>query len=261
MTHGSPDQRPRCGLRAAVAASAIAALFACAMPARAQSSEAASVGNRAQTAYLRDDAAALGRIESSVRAWAKSPDSFKLYAYAFVQFRRLQMARDARQDAQAMAAGQACVAALDAALEASARFADAYTLRAACQVYLGSFSIWNWYRYGSDADEGLEMAKRFDRGDPRAEFVEGLRLWFGPVFVGDHAKACEVFLSATKAFGDDPGSSTARDSVGIAWGAAEAYFWMGRCSRDTGDREVEFQYYDRALRFAPEYAAVRRIVR
>ena len=261
MTYRSLDQRPRCHPSMAVAVTAIASLFACATPAGAQSSEAASVGNRAQTAFLRGDDAALGRIESSVRAWAKSPDSFKLYAYAFVQFRKLQMARDARRDEQAMAAGQACVAALDTALEASARFADAYTLRAACQVYLGSFSMWNWYRYGSDADDNLETAKRFGRGNPRAVLVEGLRLWFGPVFVGDQDKACEVFLQATKGFGDQPESSITRDSVGIRWGAAEANFWMGRCSRNTGDREVEFQYYDRALRFAPDYAAVQRIVR
>ena len=264
MTHSPLEQRPSRNPRmagAVMAITAVAAALVCAMPARAQSSEAASVGNRAQTAFLRGDDAALGRIESSVRAWAKSPDSFKLYAYAFVQFRRLQMARDARRDEQAMTAGQACIAALDAAIDGSARFADAYTLRAACQVYVGSFSMWNWYRFGSDADDGLEMANRLGRANPRATFVEGLRLWFGPVFVGDQDKACDVFLSATKAFGDDPDSSVMRDSVGIRWGAAEANFWMGRCSRNAGDREVEFQYYERALRFAPDYAAVQRIVR
>lgn len=243
------------------AAVAVAAALLCTPPAGAQSAEAASVGNRAQTAFLRDDDAALGRIESSVRAWAKSPDSFKLYAYAFVQFRRLQLAREARRDEQAMAAGEACIAALDTALEASARFADAYTLRAACQVYLGSYSMLNWYRYGSESDDGLEMADRFGRGNPRAVFIEGLRLWFGPVFVGDQDKACDVFLRATKGFGDQPEAAVTRDSVGIRWGAAEANFWMGRCSRNTGDREVEFQYYERALRFAPDYAAVQRIVR
>ena len=228
---------------------------------RAQSSEAASVGNRAQTALLRGDDAALGRIESSVRAWAKSPDSLKLYAYAFVQFRRLQRARDARRDEQAMSAGQACIAAADAAIKGSARFGDAYTLRAACQVFLGSFSMLDWYRYGSDADESLEIAKRLGPGNPRTTLVEGLRLWFGPLFVGDQDKACQVFLSATKAFGDDVEASITRDSVGIGWGAAEANFWMGRCSRNANDRELEFQYYRRALSFAPDYAAVRRIVR
>jgi hypothetical protein len=183
-----------------------------------------------------------------VQAWAKSPDSLKLYAYAFVQFRRL-----------------ACIAALDAAIEASARFADAYTLRAACQVYVGSFSMLSWHRFGSDADEGLEMAKRVGRGSPHATFIEGLRLWFGPVLVGDQRGACEAFFWATKAFGDDDGpgpeSSSMRDSVGIRWGAAEANFWMGRCSREDGDHESEYQYYQRALRFAPEFAMVRRIVR
>jgi len=261
MTYRSLDQRPRCHPSMAVAVTAIASLFACATPAGAQSSEAASVGNRAQTAFLRGDDAALGRIESSVRAWAKSPDSFKLYAYAFVKFHSLQMARDARRDEQAMSAGQACIAAANAAIKGSARFADAYTLRAACQVYLGSFSMLDWYRYGSDADDSLEMAKRLGPGNPRVTLVEAQRLWFGPVFVGDQDKACEVFLSATKAFGDDAEASITRDSVGIAWGAAEANFWMGRCARNANDRELEFQYYRRALSFAPDYAAVQRIVR
>lgn len=261
MTHGSPDQRPRRNPRMAVAVTAIASLTVCSMPAGAQSAEAAAVGNRAQTAFLRGDDAALGRIESSVRAWAKSSDSFELYAYAFVKFHRLQMARDARRDEQAMSAGQACIAAVDAAIKGSARFGDAYTLRAACQVYLGSFSMLDWYRYGSDADESLEMAKRLGPGNPRTTLVEGLRPWFGPVFVGDQDKACQVFLSATKAFGNDAEASITRDSVGIGWGAAEANFWMGRCSRNANDRELEFQYYRRALSFAPDYAAVRRIVR
>ena len=264
MTHSPLEHRSRRNPRmagAVTAITAVAAALLCAIPAGAQSSEPVSVGNRAQSAYLREDPAALGRIESSVQAWARSPDSFKLYAYAFVQFRRLQMARDARRDEQAIAAGKACIAALDAAIEASARFADAYILRAACQVYLGSFSMLDWYRYGSDADEGLEMAERVGRGSPHATFIEGLRLWFGPVFVGDQRKACEAFFSATKAFGDDPESSSTRDSVGIRWGAAEANFWMGRCSREDGDRESEYQYYQRALRFAPEFAMVRRIVR
>ena len=264
MTHSPLEQRPPRNPRmagAVMAITAVAAALVCAMPARAQSSEAASVGNRAQTAFLRGDDAALGRIESSVRAWAKSPDPFKLYAYAFVQFRRLQLARDARRDEQAMSAGQACVAALDAALDASARFADAYTLRAACQVYMGSFSMWNWYRYGSDADDGLEMAKRFGRGSPRVTFVEGLRLWFGPVFVGDQDEACTVFMAAATGFGDDSESSITQDSAGIRWGAAEANFWMGRCSNRALDPQLETQYYERALRFAPDYAAVQRIVR
>ena len=261
MTHGSPGHKPRCNPRMTVAVTAIATLTVCSMPAGADSAEAAAVGNRAQIAFLRGDDAALGRIESSVRAWATSSDSFKLYAYAFVKFHRLQMARDARRDEQAMAAGQACIAALDAAIDGSARFADAYTLRAACQVYVGSFSMWNWYRYASDADDGLEMAQRLGPGNPRATLVEGLRLWFGPVLVGDQDKACQVFLSATKAFGDDAEASITRDSVGIGWGAAEANFWMGRCARNANDRELEFQYYRRALSFAPDFAAVQRIVR
>ena len=262
MTQSTGPIGPRRSPRAAAAA-AWAALTALTWnaSAAAQALEPAAVGNRAQTAYLRGDASGLTRLESSVRDWSKSKDSLQLYAYAFIQFRKLQLARDSRRDSDAEAAGKACIAATDAAVDASGRFADAYVLRAACQVYLGSYSMLSWYSYGSEADDGLELSRRIAPRNPRATFIEGLRLWFGPVFVGDQKEACKRMLEAVQGFGDAPDAAVMRDSVGIRWGAAEANYWMGRCSRESGDRESEYQYYDRALRFAPDFALVRRIVR
>ena len=178
-----------------------------------------SMGNRAQQAFLRADTAALERIEADTRSWQRSQDPMTLYGYAFVKLRVMQLARDARRDEQVEAAGEACVDALDTALKASPRFSDAYNLRAACHVYLGSASLISW---------------------------------FGPGFFGDQEKGCERFLEATTAFGKDEPASN------IRWGAPESYFWAGRCKRQEGDRETEQQFFERALQLAPGYVAAQR---
>lgn len=245
-----------------------AALIACAVfwsasPARAQSSadDVQSFGNRAQTAFLRGDASALSRIESGTRAWRSAKDPMKLYGYAFVKFRVMLQAREARDEDRVEAAGAACVEALDAALELSGRFADAYALRGTCHAYLASLSMINWFLHRSDAADDAELSLRLAPGNPRATNVEALLLWFGPVFYGDQPAACKLFQRVADAYGDQPGADVTRDRAGIRWGAPEAYLQMGRCARLTEDREAEYQYYDRALRFAPDYAAVKSIVR
>ena len=177
------------------------------------------MGNRAQQAFLRADTAALERIEADTRSWQRSQDPMTLYGYAFVKLRVMQLARDARRDEQVEAAGEACVDALDTALKASPRFSDAYNLRAACHVYLGSASLISW---------------------------------FGPGFFGDQEKGCERFLEATTAFGKDEPASN------IRWGAPESYFWAGRCKRQEGDRETEQQFFEQALQLAPGYVAAQR---
>ena len=178
-----------------------------------------SMGNRAQQAFLRADTAALERIEADTRSWQRSQDPMTLYGYAFVKLRVMQLARDARRDEQVEAAGEACVDALDTALKASPRFSDAYNLRAACHVYLGSASLISW---------------------------------FGPGFFGDQEKGCERFLEATTAFGKDELASN------IRWGAPESYFWAGRCKRQEGDRETAQQFFEQALQLAPGYVAAQR---
>ena len=178
-----------------------------------------SMGNRAQQAFLRADTAALERIEADTRSWQRSQDPMTLYGYAFVKLRVMQLARDARRDEQVEAAGEACVDALDTALKASPRFSDAYNLRVACHVYLGSASLISW---------------------------------FGPGFFGDQEKGCERFLEATTAFGKDEPASN------IRWGAPESYFWAGRCKRQEGDRETEQQFFEQALQLAPGYVAAQR---
>lgn len=211
-----------------------------------------SMGNRAQQAFLRADAAALERIASDTRSWRRSPDPMALYGHAFVKLRVMQSARDSRREEQAEAAGEACVDALDAAIKASPRFVDAYNLRAACHVYLGSASLISWFMHRSDAADDIETSLRLAPRNPRALFVDGLLNWLGPGFFGDQEVGCQRFLEAATAFGKGDQSSS------IRWGAPEAHFWVGRCKREEGDRETEQQFFERALQLAPGYVAAQR---
>ena len=215
-------------------------------------STVASMGNRAQQAFLRADTAALERIEADTRSWQRSKDPTTLYGFAFVKFRVMQSARDARREEQAETAGEACVDALDTALKANPRFTDAYNLRAACHVYLGSASLISWFMHRSDAADDIETSLRLAPRNPRALFVDGLLNWFGPGFFGDQELGCERFLEAATAFGKGDQSSS------IRWGAPEAHFWVGRCKRQEGDRETEQQFFERALQLAPGYVAAQR---
>ncbi|NBU26335.1 MAG: hypothetical protein EBS39_12125 [Gammaproteobacteria bacterium] len=252
---------PRALRSAAFAALAVA--LACApRPAEAQvgfSEEVSSLGNRAQGAFLRSDRAELARIESGARSWGSSKDAARLYGYAFVKFRVMLLAREARREEQMEAAGEACVKALDAAIERSPRFADAYALRGLCHTYLAATSFINWFMHKSEAADDASMARRLAPRNPRANTVDALLLWFGPAFFGDQKEACKQFQSVVESYGDDPDGGVTRDGVGIQWGAPEANLSMARCAKLTDDRELEYQYYDRALRFAPDFAAVKKL--
>ncbi|NBU26484.1 MAG: hypothetical protein EBS39_12910, partial [Gammaproteobacteria bacterium] len=88
----------------------------------------AKLGASAQAAFLAGDAAAIARLQADAAPWAKSADPLELYAYAFVQFRAQQLALGAKREGPAKAAGEACVAATEAAVKVRPKFADAYAL-------------------------------------------------------------------------------------------------------------------------------------
>ena len=222
-------------------------------PGAAQQLDRATITSRAQTAYLSEDAAGLGRLEASTRAWAQSKDPLELYTYAFVQFRLLQLAVKQNREDAAEKAGKACVTALDAALEGSARFTEGHALQSACYGYLANLgglgAIRNGSRSGSSIEKALAQAPR----NPRVILVDAMGYYFRPSFVGgDQKKACARFLEAVTAFERDEGAN------GIRWGAPEAHYWVGRCKRAEGDREAERQFFERALQLAPTFAAARR---
>jgi len=224
-----------------------------ASPAPAQQLDRASVTSRAQTAYLSEDAAGLGRLEASTRAWSRSKDPLELYTYAFVQFRIQQLATKQKKEDAAEAAGKACIEALDTALEGSARFTEGHALQSACYGYLANLGGLGAIRNGSRSGNSIEKALAQSPRNPRVILVDAMGYYFRPSFAGgDEKKACARFLEAVTAFDKDAGAN------GIRWGAPEAHYWVGRCKREEGDREAERQFFERALQLAPNFAAAKR---
>jgi tetratricopeptide (TPR) repeat protein len=222
-------------------------------PASAQQLDRASVTSRAQTAYFSEDAAGLGRLEASARAWSRSKDPIELYTYAFVQLRIAQLATKQKKEDAAEAAGKACVAALDIALEGSAGFTEGHALQSACYGYLANLGGLGAIRNGSRSGKSIDRALAQSPRNPRVILVEAMGYYFRPSFAGgDEKKACARFLEAVSAFDKDDGAN------GIRWGAPEAHYWVGRCKRAEGDPEAERQFFQRALQLAPNFAAAKR---
>ena len=213
----------------------------------------AKLGASAQAAFLAGDAAAIARLQADAAPWAKSADPLELYAYAFVQFRAQQLALGAKREGPAKAAGEACVAATEAAVKVRPKFADAYALQSACYGYLANLGGFAAIRNGSRSGKSMEAALALEPGNPRVMLVDGFGFYFRPKFVGgDIGKGCARFRDAAAAFDAGGGAG------GIDWGAAEAHLWVGRCARDAGDAVGARKSFERALALAPGFAAAKR---
>jgi tetratricopeptide (TPR) repeat protein len=215
------------------------------------------LGASAQAAFLAGDAAAIAKLQADSAPWAKSADPLELYAYAFVQFRAQQLALGAKREGPAKTAGEACVAATEAAVKARPKFADAHALQSACYGYLANLGGMAAIRNGSRSGKSMEAALALEPGNPRVMLVDGFGYYFRPKFVGgDTAKGCARFRAAAAAF--DAGADGGGGTGGIDWGAAEAHLWAGRCARDTGDAAGARKAFERALAIAPGFVAARR---
>ncbi|MFM7627452.1 MAG: hypothetical protein ACKO7G_13525 [Gammaproteobacteria bacterium] len=243
-----------------VRAAALAGLCAAAMlvaPAGAQTPDRTTVGAQAQAAYLAGDAATIARLESTTRPWAKSVDPLELYTYAFVQFRAQQIAIGAKREGPSKAAGEACVAAAEAAVKVDPKFSDAFALQSACYGYLANLGGFAAIRNGSRSGKSMEVALALAPRDPRVMLVDGFGYYFRPKFVGgDTGKGCARYREAAAAF--DAGAGAGGGKGGIDWGAAESHLWVGRCARDAGDAAAARKSFERALAIAPGFTAAQR---
>lgn len=235
-------------------------LVASAAPtARAQAPDRATLGAQAQAAYLAGDAAAIGRLEATARPWAKSADALERYTYAFVQFRAQQLAIAAKREGPSKAAGEACVAAAEAAVKADPKSADAHALQSACYGYLANLGGMAAIRNGSRSGKSMEAALALQPRNPRVMLVDGFGYYFRPKFVGgDTGKGCARFREAAAAFDAGAGAGARGGAAGIDWGAAEAHLWVGRCARDAGDAAAARKAFERALAIAPDFVAAKR---
>lgn len=222
----------------------------------AMATDAATTGAAAQQAYLAGNAAEITRLVRDTAAWDKSADANELYARAFVQFRALQIALAAKNEALAEKSGTACVTALDAAVKRQPRFAEAFALQSACYGYMANLGGFGAIRNGSRSGKSIESALLLDMKSPRVIMIDGFGLYFRPKFVGgDPAKGCARFREAASAFDAGAGQN---GPAGIAWGHAEAHYWVGRCAQTAGDAAGAKRAFARALELEPGFAAARK---
>ncbi len=249
----TPRFRPRV---AALAAAAFATLLPAA---RAQAApDIPAVAARAQSAYFTANAAELAKLATETAPWAKSADPKQLYAHAYVQFRALQVAIGAKREKEAEKAGDACIAATDAAVKRDPKFAEAFALQSACYGYLANLGGMGAIRNGSRSGKSLEAAAALEPRNPRIALVEGFGVYFRPKFVGgDKGKGCAKFREAAAAF-DAAGPNGVKTAGGIDWGAAESHYWVGRCAADSDQGAAARKEFERALAIAPEFAAAKR---
>lgn len=221
----------------------------------ALAADAAATGAQAQQAYLSGNSAEINRLVLETAAWDKSANADELYARAFVQFRALQFALAAKNKTLAEKSGNACVATLDAAIKRQPRFAEAFALQSACYGYMANLGGFGAIRNGSRSGKSIESALLLDIKNPRVILVDGFGVYFRPKFVGgDPGKGCARFREAATVF--DAGGGQV-GPAGIAWGHAEAHYWVGRCAQSAGDAAGAKRAFARAVEIEPRFAAAK----
>lgn len=219
----------------------------------AQATDPAAIAARAQAAFFAGSSAELGKLATATAPWATSANANEQYSNAYVQFRVLQLAIAEKRKKDALKAGEACTATLDAALARDAKFVEGFALQSACYGYLAGLGGFGAISNGSRSGKTIDAALKLDARNPRVLLVNGFGLYFRPKFVGgDKDKGCALFRSAAAAF------DTAKSAGGITWGAAEAHLWAGRCAADAADPLGAQREYAKALALAPDFLAAKR---
>lgn len=221
--------------------------------ARAEALDASAALARAQAAYYAGNPDDLRKLTASTAAWARSSSNSEVYAHAYVQFRLLQLAVAQQKKSEAEKSGEACTAAVDAAVARDPRFTEGFALQSACYGYLAGLGGFGAIGNGSRSGKTIEAALKLDARNPRVLLVNGFGIYFRPKFVGgDKDKGCALFRSAAAAFDALPAAGT---TAVIGWGAAEAHLWAGRCAADAATAQREFA---RAVAIAPDFLAAKR---
>ena len=233
--------------------------WAAANPASASAADGpAETAAKAQAAFFARDAAALSKLAAATAPWAKSSDPRELYAQAYVQFRIEQVATLDKRNDDVEAAGKACVDATTAATGRDPRFAEAHALQSSCSGYLAGLGGFGAIRDGSRSGKALEAAQAIAPKNPRVMLTDAFGLYARPKIAGgDKVQACVKFREAAAAFDATP-PTAADTAAGIAWGAPEAHYWVGRCAAEAGNAAAARQAYEKALALAPDFAAARK---
>ena len=232
-----------------------------AIPATAADSLApGAVMQAAQTAYFSENASRLDAELERIQAWSNSARPAESYAYAYLQFRRLQLAVLSNDEKRAKQAGSRCTDTLDRLLKADAALAEGHALLSACYGYLANLGGLAAIRNGSRSGKAMEAALALAPQNPRVRLIDGFGIYFRPAFVGgDKVDGCRRFAAAADAFADTV-SDPAAVLSGHDWGAAEAFYFKGRCARDQGDAARAAEAFAKALELAPDFKRAARAV-
>ncbi len=248
---------PSCrAIAAAVLVTTLTLVAALAAPLARAAEDSAASAAKAQAAFFARDAAALSQLAAATEPWAKSANSREQYAHAYVQFRALQVAILQKREKDSQKSGGACVDTLDALLKREPKSAEGLALQSSCYGYLAGLGGMGAIRNGSRSGKSVEAALALEPKNPRVILADGFGIYHRPKFVGgDKAKGCAKFREAATAFDAAAGAGVA--STGIAWGAPEAHYWVGRCAVDAGNAAAAKQAYERAVALAPDFLAAK----
>jgi tetratricopeptide (TPR) repeat protein len=215
----------------------------------------ADVEAQAQYAFLTEDAAALRRLSSDARALATSERALELYHFAHLQFRALQLATFDGRRRDATEAGAACVALLERAVALEPASAEALALQGTCHAYLAALAPVTGLPSAARASARVAAAARLAPRNPRVQLAEASALYFRPPGLGgDRTRALPLLERAARAFEamDVPRAGEP------TWGAADAWFLVGRAREESGDVLAARDAYEKALLIAPDFARAKR---
>jgi len=210
------------------------------------------IESRIQYGYYTEDTAALRKLVEPL-AVDDSHDKLRGYYAALLDWRLALLAPLSGSSEIA----HRCVTEIDAVLASEADFAEGLALRSAClaQPLTGGGLHLPLAAHGvhRDITRALELAAR----NPRVLLIDGMNGYQLPSSLGGNKdKALATLRQAATAF---EAERAVTEHV-PGWGAAEAYFYLGRGLLDRGDTLGARDALEHALLIAPEFVAARRLM-
>jgi len=221
------------------------------LAARAADTGLAAARTGLQAAVTSGDAAALRKARDAFALLqAGDPGSPELaYWLALADWRLVPILPDSSKAAARQLVKEG-IAALDRAIAARPRFADAVALRAGLQGLAFQFvSPQAGMALGAEMEEGYGRASGLEPENPRVLLLKGMNDLHKPKEVGGGPdKARPLFEAAIAAFAKEaPGGA-------IDWGREDAYVWSGICASRLGDWAGARARFEQALAANPAHA-------
>lgn len=227
--------------------------------ARADDTQWRDLESRIQYGYYTEDRRALHTVQETV-ASDESRGQWHGYYAGLVWWRLAQLAAQDPAAARGPSAADLaarCVHELDAVLETQAEFAEGLALRSACQsmpLTGGGLHVpFAGHRPRKDLERALELAAK----NPRVLLVDAVSDYQLPASQGGNKDRAVTKLRRTVAAFE---SERAGPEPLPGWGAAEAYFFLGRDLLDHADAVGARDALEHALLLAPEYVQARRLM-